>query len=70
MAKIVISFRAFGVLPESAEVYAMRYAEAGAGQLGNVTVLGLKLLHEDGDSKKVVALTAHEIRSPEPQSAC
>jgi hypothetical protein len=53
-------------LPESSEVYAMHYADAGDGQLGNLILIGLASMHEDGDCKKVVAISAQEISPNNP----
>jgi hypothetical protein len=57
-------------LPESSEVYAMRYLQAGDGQLGKLIVMGLASLTEEGASKKVVAISAQEISPKNPIATC
>ena len=57
-------------LPEIAEVYAMLYADAEPGRPGVVAVLGLRILHEDGRAKKVVALSAQEISPKNAKETC
>jgi hypothetical protein len=57
-------------LPESSEVYAMRYSHAGDGQLGKLTLMGLTSLNEEWACNEVVAIFAQEISPKNPIEAC